>query len=51
MASRGYSNLLGPGDHGQIANAYGDNAMRLGAAKRHFDPDGVFTAIQLPVTR
>ena len=47
----GYPNLLGPDDHEQIANAYGDNAMRLGAAKRHFDPDGVFTAIPLPVTR
>jgi FAD/FMN-containing dehydrogenase len=46
----GYPNLLGPDDHEQIANAYGDNAMRLGAPKRHFDPDGVFTAIPLPVT-
>jgi FAD/FMN-containing dehydrogenase len=46
----GYPNLLGPDDHEQIANAYGDNAMRLRAAKKHFDPDGVFTAIPLPVT-
>jgi FAD/FMN-containing dehydrogenase len=45
----GYSNLLGPDDHEQIAHAYGDNAVRLGAAKRHFDPDGVFTAIPLPI--
>ena len=44
----GYQNLLGPNDHEQIANAYGDNAIRLGAAKRHFDPAGVFTAIPLP---
>jgi hypothetical protein len=46
----GYPNLLGPDDHEQIANAYGDNGMRLGAAKWHLDPDGVFTAIPLPVT-
>ena len=45
---RGYQNLLGPDDHEQIANAYGDNAIRLLAAKRHYDPDGVFTAIPLP---
>jgi len=44
----GYQNLLGPDDHEQIANAYGDNAIRLLAAKRHYDPDGVFTAIPLP---
>ena len=44
----GYQNLLGPEDHEQIANAYGDNAIRLLAAKRHYDPDGVFTAIPLP---
>jgi FAD/FMN-containing dehydrogenase len=46
----GYSNLLGPEDHEQIADAYGDNAIRLLAAKTHYDPDGVFTAIPLPVT-
>ena len=45
----GYPNLLGPDDHEQIANAYGDNAIRLLAAKTHYDPDGVFTAIPLPV--
>jgi FAD/FMN-containing dehydrogenase len=44
----GYQNLLGPDDHEQIANAYGDNGTRLVAAKRHFDPDGVFNAIPLP---
>lgn len=44
----GYANLLGPGDHDQIANAYGDNVTRLIAAKKHYDPDGVFTAIPLP---
>lgn len=45
----GYQNLLGPHDHRQIANAYGGNAMRLSTAKRHYDPDGVFSAIPLPV--
>jgi hypothetical protein len=44
----GYPNLLGPDDHEQIAHAYGSNASRLRAAKTHFDPDGVFTAIPLP---
>ena len=45
----GYQNLLGPDDHEQISEAYGDNAIRLLAAKSHYDPDGVFTAIPLPV--
>jgi FAD/FMN-containing dehydrogenase len=44
----GYPNLLGPDDHEQISNAYGNNAVRLHAAKNRFDPDGVFTAIPLP---
>ena len=44
----GYQNLLGPDDHGQIANAYGENAIRLCAAKKRFDPDGVFSAIPVP---
>jgi FAD/FMN-containing dehydrogenase len=44
----GYANLLGPDDHDQIANAYGDNATRLIAAKKRYDPDAVFTAIPLP---
>jgi hypothetical protein len=44
----GYPNLLGPDDHEQIADAYGDNAIRLLAAKAHYDSDGVFTAIPLP---
>jgi FAD/FMN-containing dehydrogenase len=44
----GYANLLGPDDHDQIANAYGENAIRLAAAKAQYDPDGVFTAIPLP---
>ncbi|OBJ87188.1 FAD-binding oxidoreductase [Mycobacterium asiaticum] len=44
----GYANLLGPDDHDQIANAYGDNVTRLVAAKNRYDPDAVFTAIPLP---
>ena len=44
----GYQNLLGPDDHEQIANAYGDNAIRLLAAKTDYDPDNVFAAIPLP---
>jgi FAD/FMN-containing dehydrogenase len=44
----GYANLLGPDDHEQIANAHGENDIRLRAAKRHYDPDGVFSAIPLP---
>ncbi|OBJ11101.1 hypothetical protein A5625_09855 [Mycobacterium sp. 1465703.0] len=44
----GYQNLLGPDDHAQIANAYGENDIRLDAAKNHYDPDGVFNAIPLP---
>jgi hypothetical protein len=47
----GYPNLLGPDHHEQIANAYGDNAVRLLAAKAHYDPDGVFAAIPLPPTQ
>jgi FAD/FMN-containing dehydrogenase len=46
----GYPNLLGPDDREQILEAYGDNAIRLLTAKNHYDPDGVFTAIPLPVT-
>ena len=44
----GYPNMLGPDDHEQIAHAYGSNAARLRAAKKHFDPDGIFSAIALP---
>jgi hypothetical protein len=44
----GYPNLLGPDDDEQIANAYGNNAIRLHAAKESYDPDGGFTAIPLP---
>ena len=44
----GYPGLLGPDDRDQIAHAYGQNAARLGAAKAHFDPDGVFSATPVP---
>jgi FAD/FMN-containing dehydrogenase len=44
----GYPNMLGPDDHEQIAHAYGSNAARLRAAKKHFDPDSIFSAIGLP---
>ncbi|MDT5303809.1 MAG: hypothetical protein QOG79_7233 [Mycobacterium sp.] len=44
----GYANLLGPHDHEQIAYAYGPNTARLLAAKTHYDPEGVFSAIPLP---
>ena len=45
----GYPNLLGSDDREQAGAAYGDNAARLHALKRRFDPDRVFTsAIRLP---
>jgi FAD/FMN-containing dehydrogenase len=45
----GYANLLGQNDCEQAAAAYGDNAARLRALKRRFDPDRVFaSAIPLP---
>lgn len=44
----GYPNMLGPDAHEQTAHAYGGNATRLGAVKKQFDPDGVFSAIGLP---
>jgi hypothetical protein len=48
----GYSNLLAPGDEDRAAYGYGPNAGRLVKAKRHYDPDDVFSsAIPLPATR
>jgi len=45
----GYPNLLGLGDADRAAGSYGDNAERLIAAKRRYDPDNVFrSAIPLP---
>jgi hypothetical protein len=45
----GYANLLGPDSREQAAEAYGGNAARLRILKHRFDPDGVFTAIPLPL--
>jgi hypothetical protein len=45
----GYPNMLGPDDHEQIARAYGSNTERLQAAKRRYDPDGVFSAQPMPL--
>ena len=40
--------LRGPGDGGQIAYAYGDNAARLLAARQRYAPDGIFSGPPLP---
>ncbi len=45
----GYPNLLGPEEHVQIEEAYGNNTRRLQAVKRRFDPEHVFRATPLPV--
>jgi FAD/FMN-containing dehydrogenase len=45
----GYANLLGPNDREQAAAAYSDNAARLRALKRRFDPDRVF-ACAIPLS-
>lgn len=44
----GYVNLIGPDQAAQADAAYGDNAARLLAAKRTYDPEGVFAATPLP---
>jgi FAD/FMN-containing dehydrogenase len=45
----GYVNLIGPENAAQARKAYGPNATRLVAAKRHYDPENVFNATILPV--
>jgi FAD/FMN-containing dehydrogenase len=45
----GYPNLLARSDAARAAKSYGCNAERLIKAKRHYDPDNVFSsAIPLP---
>ncbi len=41
----GYPNILGPGDTDRTRLAYAGNLDRLLAAKRRYDPDGLFSAV------
>ncbi len=41
----GYPNLLGPDDDARARDSFAGNLDRLLAAKRRYDPDGVFSAI------
>ena len=46
----GYPNFLADDDADRVAKSYGRNAGRLIGAKRHYDPDNVFSsAIPLPI--
>jgi hypothetical protein len=48
----GYPNLLAGSDVDRATKSYGPNAERLVEAKRHYDPDNVFSsAIPLPPAR
>jgi FAD/FMN-containing dehydrogenase len=40
-----YPNLLGPAEDARARDSYGPNLGRLLAAKHHYDPDGVFSAV------
>ncbi len=40
----GYPNMLSPEDRSQIPFSYGDNAPRLLALKKRYDPDGIFSS-------
>jgi FAD/FMN-containing dehydrogenase len=44
----GYPSLLTTDEPERVEHAYGPNAARLIAAKKAYDPDGVFTATPLP---
>jgi FAD/FMN-containing dehydrogenase len=41
----GYPNLLGPEHEDRSRESYGGNLDRLLAAKRHYDPDNVFSSV------
>ena len=46
----GYPNLLTADEPDRVADSFGENATRLAAAKRRYDPDNIFSsAIPLPV--
>jgi FAD/FMN-containing dehydrogenase len=48
----GYPNFLTGDDVDRVAQSYGPNAERLIKAKRHYDPDNVFSStIPLPIGR
>jgi Berberine and berberine like len=48
----GYPNLLPEGASDRAAKSFGPNAERLVKAKRHYDPDNVFSsAIPLPTSQ
>lgn len=44
----GYPNMMTPEDPTRVAHAFGNNATRLAAIKRQYDPDGIFNGVALP---